>query len=273
MTADAPVIGPGMVLRNCRHGTMMYPQHDKYIGRSLDLYGEYSEAEVDVFRILLRPGDVVVDAGANLGALTLPFSRFVGETGQVVAFEPQRTLFYMLCGNLAINTIENVTAVQAALGAAEGTILVPVLRPQAPLNFGGVSIDGESGDPVRRRTIDSMTFARLRLIKIDVEGAELGVIQGASETIRRLRPFLFVENDRQEKSAALIEALFALGYRLWWHFAPLYSGKNFRGNADNVFGNIGSWNMICIPREMDYPVVGLPEITDAADWPMDSLAG
>jgi FkbM family methyltransferase len=266
MDSATPVIGPGMVLKNCRYGTMMFPLNDKYIGRSLDLYGEYSEAEVELFKFILRPGDVVIDAGANIGALTLPFSRLVGETGGVVAFEPQRPMFYMLSGNLAINTIENVAAIQAALGAAAGTILVPLARPQAHLNFGGISVGGEVGDPVRVRTIDSLALHALRLIKIDVEGAELGVIQGAAETIRRRRPFLFVENDRKEKSAALIEALFALGYRLWWHFAPLYSEKNFRGNRDNVFLNIGSWNMVGVPREMDFPVRGLAEVTDSADW-------
>src|SRR5260221_8576585 len=178
MDSAAPVIGPGMILKNCRYGTMMFPLNDQYIGRSLDLYGEYSEAEVDVFKFILRPGDVVIDAGANMGALTLPFSRLVGETGSVIAFEPQRPMFYLLCGNLAINTIENVAAIQAALGAAPGTILVPLLRPQGHYNFGGVSIGGPTGDPVRLRTIDQLGLPALRLLKIDVEGAELGVIQG-----------------------------------------------------------------------------------------------
>jgi FkbM family methyltransferase len=266
MESAEPVIGPGMALKNCRYGTMLYPLNDTYIGRSLELYGEYSEAEIQVFRFLLRPGDVVLDAGANIGALTLPFSHLVGEQGAVIAFEPQRPMFYLLCANVAINTIENVVAIQAALGAVPGTIRVPVLRPQAHLNFGGVSVGGDSGDPVRLRTIDSLAIPNLRLIKIDVEGAELGVIQGAGETIRRLRPFLFVENDRQDKSAALIEALFALGYRLWWHFAPLWNARNFRGNPDNVFQNIGSWNMIGVPREVEFPVRGLEEVTDSARW-------
>jgi len=268
MTMDTaePVIGPGMALRNCRYGTMLYPLNDTYIGRSLELYGEYSEAEIQVFKFLLRPGDVVLDAGANIGALTLPFARLVGEQGVVIAFEPQRPMYYLLCSNVALNTIENVAAIQVALGATTGTIRVPVLRPQAHLNFGGVSIGGDYGEPVRLRTIDSLPIPRVRLIKIDVEGAELEVIQGASETIRRLRPFLFVENDRQEKSTALIEALFALGYRLWWHFAPLWNAQNFRGNPENVFENIGSWNMVGVPREVEFPVRGLEEVTDPGHW-------
>ena len=68
--SDEPVIGPGMALRNCRYGTMLYPANDTYIGRSLELYGEYSPFEVDFYAYVLRPGDGVIDAGANIGALT-----------------------------------------------------------------------------------------------------------------------------------------------------------------------------------------------------------
>jgi FkbM family methyltransferase len=264
-TSEEPVIGPGMALRNCRYGTMLYPANDQYIGRSLELYGEYSPVEVEFFAYVLRPGDAVIDAGANIGALTLAFSRLVGEGGSVLAFEPQRLMYYVLCANLAINAIENVAAAQVALGAAPGFIRVPVLRPREHLNFGGLTIGGEFGETARVRTIDSMPVKNLRLIKIDVEGAELEVIKGAEQTIRRLRPFLLVENDRADKSAALIEALFQLDYRLWWYFTPLYRPRNFRGNAENVFGQTGSWNMVGVPREMDFPVEGR-EITDATTW-------
>jgi len=255
-----------MALRNCRHGTMLYPANDTYIGRSLDLYGEYSPFEVDFYAFILRPGDGVIDAGANIGALTLAFSRLVGEKGSVLAFEPQRLIYHVLCANLAINAIENVAAAQVALGAEPGMIRVPLLRPKEHLNFGGLSLGGDRGEPARVRTIDSMPLENLRLIKIDVEGAELEVIKGADQTIRRLRPFLLVENDREEKSAALIEALFQLDYRLWWHFAPLYRPNNFRGNAENVFGQVGSWNMVGVPREMQLPVEGLREVTDPTTW-------
>ena len=76
--------------KDCRHGKLMYLLNDAYIGRSLDVYGEYSEGEIDLFRQLLRPGDVAIDVGANIGALTVPMARLVQPGGAVVAFEPQR---------------------------------------------------------------------------------------------------------------------------------------------------------------------------------------
>ena len=62
-------------VKDCRHGRLMYLLNDAYIGRSLDVYGEYSEGEIALFRQLLRPGDVAVDVGANIGALTIATRR------------------------------------------------------------------------------------------------------------------------------------------------------------------------------------------------------
>src|SRR5262245_11832458 len=67
------------VLKNCRHGSLLYNRNDQYIGRSLDLYGEYCEARVETVRQLLKPGDVVVDVGAYIGHNTVFLARAVGE--------------------------------------------------------------------------------------------------------------------------------------------------------------------------------------------------
>ena len=63
--------------KQCRHGRMVFLKHDVYIGRSLELYGEYSESEAEVFTQLLRPGDVVIEAGANIGAHTVHIANLV----------------------------------------------------------------------------------------------------------------------------------------------------------------------------------------------------
>src|SRR5882672_1609267 len=80
-------------IKDCRHGRFMYLPNDAYIGRSLDVYGEYCEGESEIFRQLLRPGDVALDVGANIGALTVGMARTVQSAGAVVAFEPQRAIY------------------------------------------------------------------------------------------------------------------------------------------------------------------------------------
>jgi len=254
------------VVMPCRYGKMMFLRNDRYIGRSLEVYGEYSEHEIAVLRQCVRPGDTVFDVGANIGTLTLPLSQFVGSTGWVAAFEPQRPIYHLLCGNLALNEIANVHAVHCAIGATDSLIRVPLLNYRLVDNYGGVAIGAEVGDEVRLRTIDGMYLQQLRLIKIDVEGQEIEVIRGAAQTISRLRPLMFVENDRRDRSAALIAAIQALGYRLWWHFSPLFNPANFRGVAENVFGSPGSMNMVCVHRDLWFPVEGLREVTGPEDW-------
>src|SRR5437870_1047961 len=100
---DAAIFTDGhLQLRRCRHGLMLYNLNDTYIGAMLEKYGEFSEGETDVFHQLVRPGMTVVEVGANVGAHTLSIARLVGPQGRVLAFEPQRSIFQMLCANLAM---------------------------------------------------------------------------------------------------------------------------------------------------------------------------
>jgi FkbM family methyltransferase len=249
-----------LAIRRCRYGTMMYLRRDRYIGRSFTEYGEYSEGEIDVFRQCLRPGDVALDIGANLGAHTLPLAQLVGPSGAVFAFEPQRILFQILCGNVALNEIPNVHALPVALGRAAGRTKVPALDYRGASNFGGVSLGAAQGEDVTVVTLDQLELARARLIKIDVEGMELEVLAGAKATLARCRPILYVENDRVGRSEALVARLQEDGYRMWWHTPPLYNPKNLLGNPQDVFGNVVSVNMLCLPREFTTQMQGLREI-------------
>lgn len=258
------------VLADCRHGRMVFNRHDRYLGRSLLTYGEFSQGEGEFFEGILRPGDVVLEAGANIGAHTVHLSALVGPTGAVLAFEPQRLAFQCLCANTALNSLDNVWAQQAALGETPGTLLVPVLDPRQENNVGGLEISGHTkGEPVPVETIDRLALTRLNLLKADVEGMEVPVLRGAENTISRLRPILYVENDRREKSSELIRLIREFGYRLWWHLPPLFNQHNWRNVTENLFPNLVSINMFCVPAEGAVQVVGAREVAGADDWPFD----
>jgi FkbM family methyltransferase len=252
-------------VKDCRHGRFSYLVNDAYIGRSLDVYGEYSEGEIDLFRQLLRPGDVAVDVGANIGALTIGIARLVGAEGAVLAFEPQRVIYDILSNNIRLNGLTNVIAHRRAVGSEPGTTRVPALDYRQTNNFGGVALGGSQGEPVEIVTIDSLALPRLRLLKVDVEGMEANVVAGARATIARLQPALYIENDRAELSQRLISLLFGVGYRLWWHITPLFNPKNFFGYPEDIFGDIVSFNMIGFPRATP-PAINLPEILSPDDF-------
>ena len=249
-----------------RHGYVLYNTNDVYIGRAIEKYGEYGELEAKLFEQICRPGDIVVEAGANIGTHTMVLARLVGAGGRVHAFEPQRIVFQTLCANLALNTITNVEAYHAALAAEAGHVRIPDIRYDVEGNFGGVSVDKfEAGIRVPKLVLDELLdeIPRLKLIKIDVEGMEREVLRGAGRLIAKFRPMLYVENDRLDRSEALIEHIFSLDYRAFWHLPPLYNPENFAGEAENIYGDIVSANMICLPRERAAKMDGFDEITDA----------
>jgi FkbM family methyltransferase len=240
---------------------MLYNFNDRYIGRSLELYGEWSQGEIDLLSQHLEPGMVVVEAGANIGAHTVFLAQAVGVSGYVLAFEPQRIVYQTLCANLALNSITNVGCRQAAVGDSAGEVLVPCLDYTRENNFGGLSLGRhESGERVPIETVDAFDLAQCALLKVDVEGMERSVLEGARTTIARCRPILYVENDRKDRSADLIRFIDSLGYDMYWHCPPLFNPDNFTGNSQNVFANIKSRNMFCCPRGAEFHVSGLETV-------------
>jgi hypothetical protein len=167
---------------------------------------------------------------------------------------------------MALNGRKNVHCRCEALGDAAGEIFVPPLNYDTEANFGGLGLGGyPSGERVPVVTIDGLNLPRCNLLKVDVEGMELSVLRGASQTIEKFRPILYVENDRIESSPALIEYLLLLGYKLYWHLPPLYHPANFFGNAVNVFGNAVSSNMLCIHASAKSSITGLTPIERPED--------
>jgi len=249
-------------VKSCRRGTLLYNAGDIYVGRSLDLYGEFSEGEVKIFEQILKPDMVAVDAGANIGCHTLAMARLVAPKGAVFAVEAQRVLHQVLCANVALNAITNVVTHHAALGDAEDTIFVPQIDYEKGGNYGGIELGGfERGERVAVKTIDGLGLPSCQFIKIDVEGMENEVLAGATETLARHRPVLYVENDRRDRSRELIDRLFAADYRLFWHLPTLFNPDNHFGNSENVFGNLISRNMFCLPKDSPLNVTNFHEIT------------
>mgnify|MGYP001803740205 CR=1 FL=1 len=111
-------------------------------------------------------------------------------------------------------------------------------------------------------------IGRLKLLKIDVEGMEQDVIDGATKLIGKHQPVIYLENDRMEKSPALIEAIHALGYRAFWHLPKLYNVNNFAGDSEDIYPGTVSVNMLCFPNHVTLNLNGFEEATDPHFHPM-----
>lgn len=240
-----------LIKKPCRYGDMAFHHTDRWIGRSLDLYGEWSEGEAELFRKVVKPGDVVIEAGANVGALTIPLAKIVGDTGRVHAFEPQKDNFECLALN--VTPLRNVTLWPNALASSRYRISYETVDLDKVCNLGSTELSTHrAAVPANSHittTIDEVfPFASVSFIKADVEGMELEILQGAVATVDRCRPILYVEDDREQNSAALRAWLISHGYRLYRHTPPLYNPENWRGSRVNVFGRTVSINLLCIPN-------------------------
>ena len=226
-------------------GPLLYYKNDHYIGRALDLYGEYSDSEASLLADVLTPGDTVVEAGANIGALTLPILHEVGSAGCVISFEPQAAYYNLLEGN--VGQFPQMILRRQALGNCCEPIVLKAVETER-IHAPGWEANGREFI-VAQITVDSLALPRLDLLKIDVDGQELEILQGAEETVARTRPLIYVENDKPARYPDLLPWLIRHGYKVWQHFAPLYNPENFAGYKANVFGKIVSAMLLCVPQE------------------------
>jgi len=214
------------------YGLMLVNRHDINQTNALFKTGAaIDHDEITMLAHLLRkcnPNPVFVDVGANVGTYSIALASIVGPLGKVHSFEPQRIIYNMLAGSVALNSLTNVYCYNAALGDHEGTIELPQFDYSRPLNFGSIEFGPvqreqleqvRAHDPTRVEfapltTLDHLGWERVDLIKIDVEGMEIEVISGARTTIQRCRPILYVEFLKNDRSA-LRELIAGLGYVLF----------------------------------------------------------
>ena len=156
----------------------------------------------------LQPGDVMVDVGANVGTYSLLATTVEGVTA--VAFEPSSVTFRRAVGNVALNGLQDRISVrQEAVGSSCGEVVLSVGLGACNKVLGPATGVIEAGETVRIVTLDEVFGAgapRVGLVKIDVEGGELDVLEGARDLIERDQPALIIEvNDPERVGAYLRE--------------------------------------------------------------------
>lgn len=185
-----------------------------------------NEPEYDLAETLLSEGDWALDVGANIGQYTLHFSRLVGASGRVIAFEPVPATFELLAANVSYSGARNATLINAAASDSARVLGMDIPKFETgPDNFYRSHLSPAGHDiSVLCLPIDALDLPhRVRLVKIDAEGHDLHVLEGMRELLRRDRPILFIEdNSEREKIRALLAGLG-------------YSMRRLPGSANTIF--------------------------------------
>ncbi|KAA0680654.1 FkbM family methyltransferase [Roseomonas genomospecies 6] len=188
---------------------------------------DWSEPELRELHQFVSPGGVFIDAGANIGLYTLKAARLAGQEGIVVAVEPGTTAADRLAANVAMNRFATVRLVRKALSDRNGTAVLHHVSAGGDLQ--AFSLLGDSatrdGEEVATVTLDTLVeelkLPRIDCIKMDVEGAEPMVVEGARRSLERWHPTILFEvnsailHRRGERTDGCWERLEAMGYRFW----------------------------------------------------------
>ena len=189
------------------YGKFIVPRTCSFQAEALVKTGRtHIESELsNIFAIIdTLPDDaVIVDGGTNAGFFTIPVAyKTNGSQARIISFEPQRQLFQAVGGSLALNGYRHVFLHNVGLGAEPGIAQLPEIDYSVAQDFGTVQLtdettleeDGWMNDRVVDITsIDAMVLPRLDFFKLDVEGYEVPALQGAIDTIKQHRPWLWVE--------------------------------------------------------------------------------
>lgn len=223
---SCPALSPEEI---CREGFKVISNPSVPIGYHLRFFGSYERQIRAVMRRVLRPGSVALDVGANVGWHTLLMSRLVGSEGRVLAVEANPSVRSMLEKHLSLNNAGNVRVIPFALAAKAQTLdfVGPEFdNPGAGDGHVASSEETSSGRTIKVEAVTADALVReqdldrLDFVKIDVEGFEWPVLQGAREFLARFRPVVVFEFDanyagRGEGSPAeLAEYFNGLNYEL-----------------------------------------------------------
>jgi len=214
-------------MRTQHYRLMAVPRRDN-LTRAIIRRGHWEPLETKVFIDLLKPGATVVDAGANFGHYALTAANIVGANGQVIAFEPHPETYGLLTANAALLPIDNLRTVQAGLSDASGEI---TLYSDAA-NPGGHSffewnVRHNEGDKKTVPVYSLDTFLQkelpgkqLDVLKMDVQGFEMNLLNGTKETITTHKPSVLCEVTPEALQRAgsghseLLKFFEDLGYRM-----------------------------------------------------------
>jgi len=264
-----------IAIADSKYGRFTFFRNDDPIGACLHYYGEWAQQEMDLFDLFLKDYSNVIDVGANIGTHSVYFSKKCTK-GTVIAIEPQLYISQFLNTNLMINGCFNVIPMRAACGSEEKEVRILNIDPfhGEKVNYGEFKLKDHvfRGLHTSCITLDSLLKHGIpfHLIKLDVEGLEVDVLNGAEKLIDKYKPMLYIEFNNKEGNDELLEKVQAMGYAAYWHIYTKHNPNNHNQQKQDIWEEPGSvidkknmdkryeGNIICVHKDQEQPT-GLQE--------------
>jgi len=232
----------------------IHGERDTHVSRRIREQGVWEPCESELVLNLLRPGDVFVDAGANIGYFTLLAASRVGPRGQVFAFEPDPDNFQLLAANVELNAMTGrVTAVQAALAEHSGAGRLYLSRHNLGDHRVFAADDARDSLPIMRIRGGEYLAGRVErvdLVKVDTQGSEYHVITGLMPWLATLGtpPRFIVEltphalRHAGASGRALVELLGTMGQPMW--IIDHTQGRLFPSSVEDLSRWCDNWDTV-----------------------------
>lgn len=221
------------VAAELRVGFALFDPDEPAIGPSLDYYGEWLQARLDVALVWTLRGATIIEAAAGPGAHAVGLAMRIGRMGHLIAYDTRPAMQRMFRQNMASHSIRHATLMKRSLAGPTPAGFTPL-----------------------RETVDDLRLGRLDGLKIN-EGADAAaIIEGASDTLWRCRPWLMLAQEDDAALAALAARVREFGYRTWRMETPLFNPDNFNRRTDDIFGGRTVLTLIALPEESALPEPG-----------------
>lgn len=185
----------------------------------------YEIAMLEDIKNRLSENNIIVDIGANIGNHTIFFSK-ICKAEKVYSFEPQKNIFEILKKNIELNQVnDTVELYNIGLGKEYCFANIKVIDEN---NYGMSKLDVTEKGNIEIKTLDSIIrdnrVTKIDLIKIDVEGMELEVLQGAKDVLYKFKPLIYIEAGTDSEFKKVLEFLSEFGYKPMYRFnsTPTY---------------------------------------------------
>ena len=217
LARDAPGHRRGMSgVAETRHGILQYFPDEPDVGDSLGWYGEWLEPQLALLASVVQPGSTLLELGSGIGAHAIRLAQGLGHGGHLLAAESSSATRRVLRQNLAAHQVVGATVL-----------------PDAAV------------------TVDGLWLERLAWLKVMEPIEARAVVEGASATLWRLRPRLFLAAANDQALSALGAELRSFGYRCWRIETALYNANNFNRRDGDIFGGRTALALLAIPEESD----------------------